>query len=170
MATIGVAVAALILTTVIWWRPLASLVTSNIAAVRQSQAELGLYSWPEWPIQDAVRWEVDLEPAITGYEKAIEINPANGSANRRLGQIELSLGEYEDALIHMKAAYDAAPWNNATRQLSGEVLIVNGRVDDGAELWETVIHKQGQLDGRIFWYRYTDQKHIVANMTAIVGN
>ena len=37
------------------WRPLQSTAISNLAAVRQSQVELSQYSWPEWPIQDALR-------------------------------------------------------------------------------------------------------------------
>jgi hypothetical protein len=140
------------------WRPVLSLFNSNLAAVRQGQAELGVYEWPEWPVQDAVRSEVDLAPAIEGYERAISLNPGNASARRRLGQILLSLGEYGEAIRHLEDAYAQAPWDNATRQLLGEAYLVHGRVDDGDALWSRVNNAQGQLQLRAGWYSYIDAR------------
>jgi hypothetical protein len=140
------------------WRPILSLFNSNLAAVRQGQAELGVYEWPEWPIQDAVRSEVVLAPAIEGYERAISLNPGNASARRRLGQILLSLGEYGEAIRHLEEAYAQAPWDNATRQLLGEAYLVHGRVDDGDALWSQTNNDQGQLQLRAGWYNYIDAR------------
>ena len=82
-----------------------------------------------------MRREIDLSSPIANYEQALALNSNNATANRRLGQIELSLGDYEEALSHLLAAYEMTPWDNATRQLLGEAYIVNGQVDDGAALW-----------------------------------
>ena len=138
----------------VWGGPALSLIHSNLGAVRQSQAELSVYSWPEWPVQDAVRRAVDLDRPVAEYERALALDPGNATANRRLGMIELSLGEYEDALRHLEAAYAAEPESVTTRQLLGEALIVNGRLDEGRALWATVSNDQGQLDLRAFWYRH----------------
>jgi len=134
--------------------PLLSLLYSNLGAVRQSQAELGVYSWPEWPIQDAVRREIDLGQSITDFERALEYDPGNPTANRRLGMIELSLGEYEDALVHLEAAYAAEPGSVTNRQLLGEALLVNGRLEEGRALWAGLSNEQDQLNQRIFWYEH----------------
>lgn len=134
--------------------PLLSLAFSNLGAVHHSQAELSVYSWPEWPIQDAVRREVDLSQPVAGFERALALNPRNATANRRLGMIELSLGEYEAALQHLEAAYAVEPESMTTRQLYGEALIVNGRVDEGRALWAGVSNAQRQLDIRAWWYRH----------------
>jgi tetratricopeptide (TPR) repeat protein len=131
-----------------------SLVHSSLGSVYQSQAELSLYSWPEWPIQDAVRREVDLSRPVSEFEKALTLNPRNATANRRLGMIELSLGQYEDALAHLEAAYTAEPDVTTTRQLLGEALIVNGRIEEGQALWSDINREQGQLGARIFWYEH----------------
>jgi hypothetical protein len=135
------------------WRPVLSLLNSNLAAVRQSKAELSVYKWPEWPVQDAVRNEVDLAPVVEGYERAIELNAGNASAHRRLGQIQLSLGDYGEAVRHLEAAYAQAPWDNATKQMLGEAYLVNGQVGAGANLWSLVDSDMGQLDLRASWYR-----------------
>lgn len=135
-----------------WQRSLQALVWRNLAAVQQSQAELTLYRWPDWPLQDAVRRAVDLSQPVASYERALSLDPASASANRRLGQIELSLGRYPSALAHLQAAYLAAPTHNATRQLLGEAYIAAGQPAAGTALWQHVNNKQGQLALRAFWY------------------
>jgi hypothetical protein len=131
-----------------------SLAYSSLGSVHQSQEELSLYTWPEWPLQDEVRRNVDLSRPMSEFEKALALNPRNATANRRLGMIELSLGQYEDALAHLEAAYAAEPNVTTTQQLFGEALIVNGRVEEGQALWSDVNNEQGQLDARAFWYQY----------------
>ena len=151
---VGLAVVGLPLGLALLWpgRSL-SLVHSNLGAVHQSQEELSLYSWPEWPIQDAVRREVDLSRAMYQFEEALALHPRNATANRRLGMIELSLGRYEDALAHLEAAYASEPNVTSTRQLFGEALIVNGHQDEGRALWSAINNEQGQLAARASWYR-----------------
>jgi hypothetical protein len=134
------------------WRPLLSMIDANLAAVRQSRTELGEYTWPEWPIQDALRREVDLSESIQGYQRALALNPANTTAARRLGQIELSLGDYEAALEHLSQAYRYRPSDTATRRLLAEALVVNGRIEEGQAFWESVNNDQNQLKWREFWY------------------
>lgn len=138
----------------LWPGTTASLVYSNLGSVHQSQAELSLYSWPEWPIQDEVRRQVDLSVPISEFEKALTFNPRNATANRRLGMIELSLGQYEDALAHLEVAYAAEPNATTTRQLLGEALIVNGRIEEGQALWSDVKRDEGQLEARVYWYEH----------------
>jgi hypothetical protein len=157
----GLVLGLLVVTAAVWARPLRSAAISNLASIRQSQAELSRYQWPEWPIQDAIRRETDLSSAIAGYEKALTLNPLNAAANRRLGQLELSLGEYEDALGHLELAYKSTPWDHASRLLLGEALLVNGRVDEGSALWASINNSQAQLQARAFWYEYlADEKRL----------
>jgi O-antigen ligase len=151
---VPIALLLLMAAALIWQRPLLSLGYSNLGAVHQSQAELSVYSWPEWPIQDAVRRAIDLRQPMSEFERALDLDPANATANRRLGMIELSLGEYEDALQHLEAAASAEPASETTRQLLGEALLVNGRLAEGKALWATVGNEQGQLAARTFWYQH----------------
>jgi O-antigen ligase len=143
----------LLIMAAIFWKPVASMAISNLAAVRQSRAELSRYNWPEWPIQDALRRELDLADVVAGYQSALALNPDNASANRRLGQIELSLGDYEAALEHLGQAHALSAWDNATRQLYGEALLLNGQVERGLSLLAGVNNAQNQLGARAYWYQ-----------------
>jgi hypothetical protein len=129
-----------------------SRVYSNLGAMHQSRAELSVYSWPEWPIQDEVRRQVNLSRPVAELERSLAFDPGNATANRRLGMIELALRRYEDALRHLEAAYAAEPGSNTARQLYGEALIANGRVDEGRTLWAEVSNEQNQLGIRAWWY------------------
>jgi O-antigen ligase len=129
---------------------------ANLGALAQTQAELSVYRWPEWPVQDAVRRssEIDLTPALHRYRAALAHNPANVTANRRLGQIELSLGQYAEARKHLEVAYAIAPGQRATRQLLGESYAVTGDIEQAAVLWRTVDSSLKQLELRWWWYDY----------------
>ncbi|MEE8391438.1 MAG: O-antigen ligase family protein [Anaerolineae bacterium] len=127
---------------------------ANLGAVAQTRAELSVYRWPEWRMQDAVRRspDVNLAPAIAHYRAALALDPANVTANRRLGQIELSLGQYQAAKQHLEAAFAAAPGQRATRQLLGESYALAGEIERAAALWRTIDVSQGQLRLRQRWY------------------
>jgi predicted Zn-dependent protease len=133
---------------------------ANLGALLQTRAELSVYRWPEWPIQDAVRRvrEAELRPAMTRYAAALALDPRNAAANRRLGQIELSLGQYAAAWGHLEAAYASAPRQRATRQLLGESYAIAGDVGRAAALWRTVDVSQGQLSLRAWWYEHIGER------------
>lgn len=132
---------------------------ANLGALAQTRAELAVYRWPEWPIQDALRRAlpgypppVELGPAIARYGAALALDGGNATANRRLGQILLSRGEYGAAQLHLTAAYARAPEQRATRQLLGEIYAVGGDVERAATLWSTVDLRAGQIPLRVWWY------------------
>ncbi|MCL5999504.1 MAG: O-antigen ligase family protein [Chloroflexi bacterium] len=131
-----------------------AIVHSNLGALSQTQVELAQYHWPQVPGQDTVRREqpVNLTPAISRFQEALASDPANAVANRRLGQIELSQGQYDYACQHLLAAYRTAPSHRATRQLLGECYALEGDAGHAVELWRTIDMDAGQLRLRIWWY------------------
>ena len=139
---------------------------ANLGALRQTQIELGIYEWPTWPIQDAVRRAraAALAPVMARYAAALALDPHNAAANRRLGQIEISLGRYAAARQHLKAAYAAAPGQRATRQLLGELDAIAGDIASATALWQTVDLSQGQLQLRAWWYDAIGEKETAARM------
>jgi predicted Zn-dependent protease len=136
---------------VITYQLVKSMVQANLGALLQTRAELSAYRWPAYPLQDALRRQapvslpaVDLAPAIARYRAALALDLTNAAANRRLGQIELSQGDYVAAQAHLEAAYRTAPGQQATRQLLGESYAIAGRTAalsvnsaEGCRRWET---------------------------------
>jgi tetratricopeptide (TPR) repeat protein len=141
---------------------------ADLGAVAQTRAELAVYRWPEWPIQDALRRspEVNLAPAIVRFRASLALDPNNVTANRRLGQIELSRSEYDPAQSHLEAAYAAAPGQRATRQLLGEAYAIAGEVARAADIWRTVDLSDGQLSLRTWWYENNGETENARRITA----
>lgn len=132
---------------------------ANLGAVAQTRAELSLYTWPDWPLQDELRrtGAVDLAPIVARYQAALAENPRNATANRRLGQIELSLGQYDAARQHLEAAYATAPSQRATRQMLAESYAIAGDLERASALLRTVDTRLDQVDARIFWYNHVGE-------------
>ncbi len=144
---------------------------ANLGALAQSQAELGIYEWPQWPYQDALRRNpaVDLDGAIARYQAALALDPANVTANRRLGQIALSRGDLTAAQGWLEAAYAAAPDERATRMLLGELYALHGDVARAQPLLAGVNGEQGQFDARRWWLGETATAEQRAWYDAAVG-
>lgn len=145
---------AILLLALLWRDPLLSLVFSNLGAVHHGQAELSVYRWPEWPVQDEVRRRANLDRPRLEFERALALDPGNATAHRRLGMIDLAQGRYRAALQHLEVAGAAEPRSQATRQLLGEAYLANGRLAEGQALWSGVSNGQGQLDLRVAWYHH----------------
>jgi hypothetical protein len=124
------------------------------AALEQTRAELAVYRWPAWPVQDALRRSRSdlLGPVIAQYERALAVAPDAGAA-MRLGQIELSMGRYEAARTHLAVAWAATPSRPAGRPLYGESLAVTGDVEGAARVWRHASNEVDQLAIREGWYR-----------------
>lgn len=157
---------------VIMWRPFISMGLSNWGALVQSRQELTRYQWPQWALQDQLRREIDLATPVYFYQQALHFYPANLSANRRLGQIELSQGNFDQALAHLEAAYRLTPWDNGTRQMLGEAYIVTGDGRRGTVLWSDVDNTHGQLEARAYWYRWlgdAERQQLIRNALGQIG-
>ncbi len=139
--------------------PARAAMQTNLGALAQTRAELARYSWPDWPLQDELRrtGAVDLAPIIARYQAALAENPRNAAANRRLGQIELSLGQYDAARQHLEAAYASDPGQRATRQLLAESYAIAGELEPAAALLGTIDLSLNQIDGRVWWYNHVGE-------------
>lgn len=154
MAIVGGLAPSLLIVLLFLWPGSRAALQANLGAVAQTRAELAVYHWPEWPIQDELRRHqvVDLTTAINHYQAALAMNPTNVTALRRLGQIEISLGNYDIAQQYLEAAYRVAPDQRATRQMLGEIYAINGNGPEAVALWQPLDLRQGQLDARQWWY------------------
>jgi O-antigen ligase len=144
---------------------------TNLGAVAQTQAELFLYTWPEWSSQDALRRSaaVDLAPAIARYQAALALDPAQPAANRRLGQIVISQGDRAQAQRLLEAAYAGDPHHPATRLLLGELYALAGEPMRAAEMWHSLDLHRGQLDVRRAWLAESGAPADVAAFDAAVA-
>jgi hypothetical protein len=144
--------------------------TANQGALAQTKAELSGFRFPLELIQDEMRRSprTKLDPAIALYRAALQQDPHNATALRRLAQIEISRGEYSAALPNLEQAYHTAPNQRATRQMLGEVYALAGRIDEAAALWGTIGVAPELLTNRLWWYEHIGEQQPAANIRTVL--
>lgn len=144
---------------------------ANLGAVEQSIAELAVYAWPAWPLQDELRrtGAVELAPAQARYMAALALDPNNVTAQARLGQIALAQGDLEGARSHLEAAYARAPARRAVRQLLGEVYARQGDPAKAVELWRGLDFSAGQLELRRWWVEHAGTPEEAQRLEAAIN-
>ncbi len=144
-----------------------AMIEANLGALLQTRTELSLYSQAEWQFQDRLRRSptVNLNGALEHFHTALALDPANATANRRLGQIALSRGEYTRAREYLQAAYASAPEHSATRLLLGELYAIEGEIEQASMLWKNLDTSAGQLQVRLWWYEYLGDREKLQSVT-----
>ena len=143
----------------IFWRPLLGTWYANLGAVEQSRLELAVYvergraAGVTLDDLDQIRRQEGLERAAGWLERAVQVDAANATARQRLAALALSRGQYEAALAHMQAAWEAGHRDEVTRLLLGDALVANGRVEQAAEVVGGLEWGESRL-GHQAWYRY----------------
>ncbi|MBI5302413.1 MAG: O-antigen ligase family protein [Chloroflexi bacterium] len=133
-----------------------AMIEANLGALAQTRAELAVYEWPRYSFQDQLRRNgiVNLNPAIAHYQNALALDPTNATAQRRLGQIALSLGQYDAARRHFEIAYTRAPHHIATRLLLGELDALDSKPEHAVAWWRAIDMNAEPLQTRLWWYEF----------------
>lgn len=117
---------------------------ANQGAVKQSQIELPRYKFPDKVLR-IVRNEVDEEPALALFQKALAQDPDNRVANLRMGIVELDRQEFDAAVRHLEAAYKSDPTNRASRKALGYAYIWTNRLQEAAKLLRGIDESEVEL-------------------------
>ncbi|MBN2006272.1 MAG: O-antigen ligase family protein [Anaerolineae bacterium] len=136
-------------------RPLLAQGYASLGAMRQARVELARYEFGKTPgfIMDSVRQEEDLAASMVLFQRAIALEAGNATAQQRLAGIHLSRGEYEVALQHIEAAWEAGHRDPVTRMLRGDALVAVGRVEEAATVIAGLTWAPVRLRGQA-WDRY----------------
>lgn len=155
LAAIAIAVAISI---TIFWQVIASAWYANVGAIYQAQADLS----PN--VDDATR-EVIMTRASVYFEHALDLNPSQAVANRRLGMMALERQDFETAIIYLERAYTQEPQNQAILKTLGYAYLWTGQLDQAQELfWQ--VDFQSRLVGELrywhWWWSTKDQENLSA--------
>ena len=137
------------------WRPATAMWHANMGALAQSRVELAAYDpkHPDSPTLDQVRQSADPSAAEQSFAHALEWDAGNATARQRLTAIALSRGDYEMALTHAQAAWDAGHRDEVTRLLYGDALAATGQPENAARVVRGLEWGEQRLKTQA-WYRY----------------
>jgi tetratricopeptide (TPR) repeat protein len=120
---VGAALSSVLLVTaVIFWRPLGGAWYANLGAVYQTRSELS-------PGLDEAAREAGMVRAVAYFERALSLNVSQPVANRRLGMMALDQRDFDAAVAYLEQAYLQEPGNQATLKLLGFAYLWTGQMD-----------------------------------------
>jgi tetratricopeptide (TPR) repeat protein len=127
-----------------------------MGAVMATKAQLSAYVADEWMIPDSVLRtdSPGLLEAEEWYRRALDADPGNATANRRLGQIAFARGDYESSFDYFQAALTDPFASRMTLQYLAELYALQGNPKQAVAIWRMLDSSQGQLDERDWWYLY----------------
>jgi hypothetical protein len=82
----------------IFFQPLQAAWYTNLGALGETRSQYAP------GLTEAERMALNTA-AVANYDEALAINPQSANANRRLGNLYLSLGEYDQAVAYLETAY-----------------------------------------------------------------
>lgn len=83
---------------------------------------------------EARRLKLDSPGALSAFERAVQLNPADAVSQYRLGAEYLRRDQTERALEHLEAAYKLAPQDQSTLNALQSALRQTGRMADAARI------------------------------------
>jgi tetratricopeptide (TPR) repeat protein len=86
-----------------------------------------------------------LPEARSLIQKALELSPGEPSITDSLGWVEYRLGNHEEAIRHLRQAYQARPDPEIAAHL-GEVLWASGQRDEARKVWREAHSRDAQND------------------------
>jgi len=136
-------------------RALAAAWYADLGAVKQTLVELPPYDYNHFddPSLDQIRQREDLSAAQSYFDRALALDSGQVTARTRLAHIALARGEYDAALAHTQAAWDAGHRDRLTRLLLGDALVAQGQVEGAAGVAQGLEWAESRLSGQA-WYRY----------------
>jgi len=136
-------------------RKVAATWYADLGAVAQTLVELPPYDFNHFddPTLDQIRQREDFSAAEAYFDRALALDPGQVTARTRLAHIALGRGEYEAALGHTQAAWEAGHRDRVTRLLLGDALVAHGQLEEAAAVVRGLEWAEGRLSGQA-WYRY----------------
>jgi tetratricopeptide (TPR) repeat protein len=128
-------------------RQIQTMWLSNQGAVDETHGELA-------PGLDQSGRNLLYDSAENRYRQALTINPNYSNANRRLGNLLVNRGRYQEAVPFLEAAYAAEPINPAAVKGLGLAYVWMGQTEEAARLFLQLPDPSGMAGELNTWGSY----------------
>jgi O-antigen ligase len=118
---------------------------SNLGAVQQARGEL------HPGLSDAER-ESFLQQSIVHYQRAIDLNGKNRTAQQRLGQILVNKNQFNEGIGYLEAAYQIDPENRTTQKELGYTYAWLGRIDQSIAMLASITEAKQEMETYSWWW------------------
>ena len=150
----GVTILAMLLVGIFNYHTFLAEWYANIGALQMARVELSEWDWDNsgWKYNERV--EV-LEPAEKMFERALEYDPGNKTANHRLGLISIFRHNYPAAIDYLSKAYEKDPGHRGIVKALGLSYIWNGQFNQALPLLDQIPETREEMGiYRSYWWAH----------------
>lgn len=122
---------------------------ANLGAVQMAKVELAGFPTNQWTTSSIL---TKLEQADTLLHSALQADPANRTANHRLGLISLLRGDFHSAATYLEKANQEAPNHRGIIKSLGYCYVWLGNMEKAQQFLSKIPEARAELDIYVWWW------------------
>lgn len=150
LRTAGAIALVWVLVAAVNFNPIRAAWYANLGAVQMEKVELAGFPEAGWLGQDALP---ALEAAETSLRSALQFDPANRTANHRLGMISMLRRDFSSATRYLGTAHAQAPDHRGIVKALGYCYVWLGDVDTAQIFLAQIPEAREELDVYVSWWQ-----------------
>ncbi len=162
VASIGVLFVGLVL---VYRQTIRSIWYSNIGAVQMARVELAGFPTNQWAGPRIVE---NLQDAEASLLTSLGADPANRTANHRLGLIAMLQWHYSSAVMPLSVAHQSAPHHRGINKSLGLCHAWLGDLEQARLLLGDLPEAQSELEVYIWWWQAQGQEQYARNASVLL--
>ena len=129
------------------------------------RVQLAGFPLNKWPELDIVP---KLETARETLQSSLQLNPANLTANYRLGLIYMLRRDFPSAVVYLERAYQETPDQRGIIKSLGYCYVWLGDTEHARALLESIPEARDELDVYIWWWDTQGRKDLAQKATVML--
>lgn len=122
---------------------------ANLGALGMARQELA--GWPDDGLL-ATEASIATEGPLRQFERALELDPTNRTAQQRLGMLRISRGEWESGISALESALRSDPSHRGIRKLLGYAYTWNGDLPAAQDLLASIPEAESEMEFYAWWW------------------
>jgi hypothetical protein len=144
--------------------PLRAAWNANLGAILMAKVELSGYPTQSW---DEGSHSSDLTSSILYFQNALADDPANPTANYRLGLIDLGNRNFAGAISFLQKADRSEPGHRGIRKTLGLSYAWNGQIESATQMLKGVPEMQAESQTYAWWWQTQEREDLSTYAVAL---
>jgi tetratricopeptide (TPR) repeat protein len=160
LKTIGVITIIWLLIALVNINQIRAIWFANLGAVQLAKVELDGFPETGWAGDEIVP---RLDAAGAALQAALQFDPANRTANQRLGMISMYRRDFEAAVRYLEIAHAQAPQHRGIIKSLAYTYVWLGRMEQAQEYLAQIPEAQEELDVYVLWWEAHGRSDLFEN-------
>lgn len=156
----------ILILTILLIRPLQAAWFANLGAVKMARVELASFPSGKWEQSTQID---GMDEAVSLFERSIELNPPNRTANYRLGLLSLQQRDFSNSTKYLETAIQSGPGYYGIRKSLGLSYAWEGKLDSALTLLRSIPEAASEMDAYSWWWGQQGRPDLAENASQLAA-